>query len=442
MIKPLIVYKPQKKTFPWELVGLDVYVFFAGGNFTFTDDFDKADIIPHNDIASGNDDDIRATYNFIKRKGLRRKIFLNLQLFLHVQESQDHASLDAMLASEKKFFGRLVEKSRPKHFILHCNRNLIDIPQFIYSDFLWNREIAFFVDQPDNIFSAKNKYESRGHWYPIDLRKAVYELYDIDKYCNEKYIAEIKQNNQGEAFNFKSFYSNNNVRNINYLNSEYVGFNNQKVNVPYQGSLEHKYANVRDNLRNELNKLLELYPGYIGKKASGNFLIGQDMTSDEYVKSIVGLYPNIGWWPINNVYCRSTSVNIYIETLTYNHDKIRQITEKTWDPLIKGNFILPFGQCGLIDDLKKHYGFKFPRWIDYSYDSIGEDMLRWFAYLDSVKELLSNSPKELFRKKIADKEILKYNREIFFKHRYKNAIPDSLHYFFKKNSEPHQADSL
>ena len=419
MSKILKVYKPKQKTFDWELYGLDVYVFFAGGNFEFTDNFDNADIIPHNNISDSNDN--------IRTRDLSNKIFLNLALFLHVQENQDHVNLNKALESENHFFGALAEKDRPKYFILHCNLDQEELKnsKFIYSDFMWNRQIAFFVDQSDNIFSV-DEHEPRAHWYPIHIRKTVYDLYDIDKYCNTKYIDEINDNNQGDPFPLKSFYSNNNVRNMPYVNSEYVGFNEQKKIVPYKGNLEYKYADVRNNLRNDLNKLLELYPGHIGKKASGNFLIGQDMTANEYVKSIEGLNPKIGWWPVNNVYCRSTSVNIYVETLTFNHNRIRQFTEKTWDPLIKGNFILPFGQHGLIKDLKQIYGFVFPSWIDYSYDIIGNDMLRWFAYLDSVKELLSNTPNDLFLKKIADKEILKHNREIFFKQRYRNPIPDSF----------------
>ena len=426
MSKILKVYKPKRRTFDWELHGLDLYVFFAGGNFKFTDNFDNADIIPHKSI--GCSDNLDTAYKFIRRRGLRNKIFLNLHLFLHVEESQTHRTLDEMLESENRFFNRLSRPSMPKHFILHCNLNLRDsknYPKFIYSDFMWNRQIACFVDQPDHILSA-HEYEPKSHWYPIHMRKAVYDLYDIDEYCNTKYIDEIKSNNQGDPFPLKSFYSNNNVRNMHYVNSEYVGFNEQKKSVPYSGNLQYKHADIRNNLRNELNKLLELYPGYVGKKASGSFLIGQDMTTNEYAKAIEGLNPNIGWWPVNNVYCRSTSVNIYVETLTYNHNHIRQFTEKTWDPLIKGNFILPFGQYGLIKDLKEIYGFMFPSWIDYGYDGLENDMLRWFGYLDSVKELLSNSPNDLFLKKIADKEILKHNREIFFKQGYRNPIPDSF----------------
>lgn len=417
MSKTLTVYKPKEKTFDWELYGLDVYALFAGGNFKFTDNFDNADIIPHNGIGKVN---LPATHNFLKRKNLKNKIFLNLHLFLHAQENQNHIYIKELFKSDEELFNRLPAENIPKYFILHCNLNFkTENPKFIFSDFLWNRQIAFFVDQPDSIFKADPR-ETRGHWYPRQLRKEIYDLYDIDQYCNVQYLERIYHNSTNGFL--KSYYSANNVLNAHYINSEYSGFEEQKKYVPHWESQEHKH--VRHYFRNELNKLLELYPGHLGKAKTNNFLLGQDMTTREYEGIIEGTYRNHGWWPVNNVYCRSTPVNIYVETLTYNHTEVRQITEKTWDPLIKGNFILPFGYCGLIKDLKEIYNFKFPEWIDYSYDKIHIDSLRWFAYLDSVKKLLSNNTKMLFLQKIKDKEILKHNRNLFFEKRYRNPIPN------------------
>ena len=59
--------------------------------------------------------------------------------------------------------------------------------------------------------------------------------------------------------------------------------------------------------------------------------------------------------PVHNLYYQSTYVSAYIETLTNvnpaNGQVVRALTEKTYNPLIKGHFILPFGYHGLIDDL-------------------------------------------------------------------------------------------
>jgi hypothetical protein len=43
------------------------------------------------------------------------------------------------------------------------------------------------------------------------------------------------------------------------------------------------------------------------------------------------------------------------------------ITEKTFDPLLKGHFILPISNPGTIRRLRD-LGFAFPKFIDYSFD--------------------------------------------------------------------------
>ena len=45
-------------------------------------------------------------------------------------------------------------------------------------------------------------------------------------------------------------------------------------------------------------------------------------------------------------------------------------TEKTFTPMCKGHFVLPFGTPGTIAHLKSEYGFEFPHWIDYGYDNL------------------------------------------------------------------------
>lgn len=120
------------------------------------------------------------------------------------------------------------------------------------------------------------------------------------------------------------------------------------------------------------------------------------------------------WYPVNDYYYNNSIVSIYIETIT-QWVMMHSITEKTFDPLIKGNFILPYGICGTINILKDHYGFKFPNWIDYSYDTIQNDDQRFSAYIESVKKLLKHSREDLYDFYLKDRDILKHNQEIFFK---------------------------
>ena len=80
--------------------------------------------------------------------------------------------------------------------------------------------------------------------------------------------------------------------------------------------------------------------------------------------------PEVGFGsfhPIHNLYHRSTYVSAYVETLTHvntnDNTVTRCVTEKTFNPLIKGHYILPFGYCGLIKDIQS-FVFRIPDWID------------------------------------------------------------------------------
>ena len=112
-----------------------------------------------------------------------------------------------------------------------------------------------------------------------------------------------------------------------------------------------------------------------------------------------------------NHYYNSSYISIYIETITTGV-YTKTITEKTWDPLIKGHFILPYGYSGLVKDIQS-YGFIIPEWIDYSYDQELDDHRRWEKYEQSVKRILKKFPEvdELYQK---DKTILEHNRNLFF----------------------------
>jgi len=110
-------------------------------------------------------------------------------------------------------------------------------------------------------------------------------------------------------------------------------------------------------------------------------------------------------------------VSVYTETLVIKGRGVRSITEKTFDPLIQGNFILPFGYPGLIKDILS-YGFKLPNWIDYSYDTVSDDDSRFDRYIESLKKLNDYSLDELFNMAKNDLNILEHNRSIFYSRPY------------------------
>jgi len=119
-----------------------------------------------------------------------------------------------------------------------------------------------------------------------------------------------------------------------------------------------------------------------------------------------------GWMPIANDYYNVTFVSAYVETLAATSDATG-ITEKTFDPLIKGHFILPFGYAGIIKDITEIYGFKLPEWIDYSYDNEQSDDLRFNLFIKELHRLSKISIYQYLSMFDEDKVILEYNRNVF-----------------------------
>lgn len=129
------------------------------------------------------------------------------------------------------------------------------------------------------------------------------------------------------------------------------------------------------------------------------------------------------WWaPVHNRYHEKSVVSVFVETITYSSDATT-VTEKCFDPLIKGSFILPFGYSGLIQDLKNHFDFKFPDWIDYSYDTIEDTDQRFEAFLSSFHKLQQLDLETLINYNNRDIELLRHNRNVFFHRPY-----DSLYH--------------
>ena len=120
------------------------------------------------------------------------------------------------------------------------------------------------------------------------------------------------------------------------------------------------------------------------------------------------------WHPIHNDIYNKTFFSAYIETLT-GTGVTRSITEKTWDPLIKGHFVLPFGYKGITDDLRNR-GFKLPDFIDYSYDLEHNRQDRWELYERELHRLINlDNWSELYSE---NRELLEHNRQQFYDQKY------------------------
>ena len=95
--------------------------------------------------------------------------------------------------------------------------------------------------------------------------------------------------------------------------------------------------------------------------------------------------------PPHNLYYNDTFISIYAETMETG--TTLAITEKTYDPMIKGHFVLPFAAPGFIARLRS-VGVALPTFIDYSYDTIQDFDQRLAVYLAEADRLLSMSQEQ------------------------------------------------
>lgn len=93
-----------------------------------------------------------------------------------------------------------------------------------------------------------------------------------------------------------------------------------------------------------------------------------------------------GYLPIHHAYLTDTFISIYTESI--DRGQTIMITEKTYDPIMRGHLILPFAAQGMIKHLES-LGWTRPRSIDYGYDNIANDGARFTSYLAEVERLLS-----------------------------------------------------
>jgi len=94
-----------------------------------------------------------------------------------------------------------------------------------------------------------------------------------------------------------------------------------------------------------------------------------------------------GYNPPHIKYYENSFISLVVESLEYG--TTYAATEKTFEPLIKGHFVLPLGIHRFVELTQRHYGFEFPDFIDYSYDQIEDRDRRYQAYNAEVERLLA-----------------------------------------------------
>jgi hypothetical protein len=331
----------------------------------YTDSFDEAEIIL--EIS-----DCLNRLDQLKTKVIDRMRGNQILLILGIWHSDNTVFCEPQL---KLIYSDLKKLGCDQIIFVHTNEQLLS-NEFASVDLMWNRQKLYFTEY------QKYKNLDKRVWTE-GCTENVYKLNDI------------------------SFDS---VRSKTILSPSRI----------YGSPIWPKH--IRMDQRKKLRDLLleNNVNGYINRSEENNIFLPNE-TTPTLLDKIKG--PGT-WYPIADSYYNDSYVSVYVETITLNRGN-QCTTEKSFDPLIKGHFILPMGNYGYIRLLKEKYGFRFPSWLDYSYDSVINDKERFETYLESVKKLIDIPIFELHSLCKNDIEILEHNRSVFFKRHY-SSLYDSI----------------
>ena len=121
--------------------------------------------------------------------------------------------------------------------------------------------------------------------------------------------------------------------------------------------------------------------GYVSNRSRGIYLEGAP---------VVGAFQ-----PVPNTFYLDSYISIYCESNFLRTDLIH-ITEKTYEPLIKGHIILPFSNPGTVSRLVE-MGFRMPNCVDYSFDSVEDPARRFDMVIDQFKNLMMQNLPRLYQ---------------------------------------------
>lgn len=438
--RKLKVYLSEQPVGPAQLFSkltFDIAVVFCEPIFEYTDVLDDADIVPVDVVNHAqHNDNFEGTFRQLLKHLKPTQVLVDCGYTQHIGEG--HSSNKNILEVAHKvnsILGTIEENHRPSFVMLGINRELKsrdkelhDLSESVrYTDFLWNRQYCFFEDQPDKIFTHTGR---RNNQYPLldshSIDKDYYCLSDLDKCCEPDYYQRFFERGQ-----IQKYLSPCKYRDSAYLNSEKTGFYISHKDIKTMTSTNIKWG-LRDAIRKDLLNHLKHWPGFYSDSAYGNILVSQGQKNFESQLQGDG---GADWAPIHNAYYEQSVISIYIETVTSTtslKDKVSGLTEKTWNPIVKGHFIMPFGYCGIITDIKDKYGIQLPPFIDYSYDTYENDLERWFAYKQCVTKTLNISSEELWKYKTKYKRMLIENRQTLLDG-YRDSVLDALKDFVCNN---------
>jgi hypothetical protein len=273
-----------------------------------------------------------------------------------------------------------------------------------------NYKIALWLD----IWCAfENKSQKK-----YDLAKnhfRIHEMYDDQDLPNTiscKFIFNwVKSYHSRYPFDVRTH------RWANYGDESYVVDNlldadrKQKIFI----SLLNVYPKRKSNREKLYNEIVDNFQskGYVSrtKKLYAQIEFPWPTTISELETCTRDVSYHYNYSPPHIEYYKNTFISIYAESAETGTSII--VSEKTFDPLIKGHFILPFAIRGFIKYVESEFRFRFPDFIDYSYDDISDDEQRYQAYIKEVYRLLSIDLDTWKTHWNENLDLLLYNKRVF-----------------------------
>jgi hypothetical protein len=280
----------------------------------------------------------------------------------HIAENYAQAELSQFLDRCKKIF--------PNVILVHKNKAIEDTHDLVYYDSMFNRQKLYFTEYDRLVKFAEEENTRDIVWTPW-MNKDIYTSPEVNKVWDNSFKPVLSPNLVYEGFF---------VTRMRYRAGlkDYID-----KNFP-----DKCIKNTKDQLLLPNNPRPALVKYLNDKKLQGGF-----------------------WFPLADEYYNKSLVSAYVETLTMSHFNTKCVTEKTFDPLVKGNFILPFAYKNFLKDVTS-YGFQLPPFIDYTYDSEYDDNVRFDRFLTSLGKLLRRTDLQQQYEKF--KPMLIYNRKLFF----------------------------
>jgi len=173
---------------------------------------------------------------------------------------------------------------------------------------------------------------------------------------------------------FKAYYTESIPESLHLHHFMYQGYHVPELDfINNRSKLFMSLLGREYGWRKDLYEYVKDLDGYISNRSQGLYLEPE---------SVVGAFS-----PVPNHFYLDSYISIYVESNCVEPELIH-LTEKTFDPLIKGHIILPFANPGSIQRIRE-LGFQLAPFVNYSFDTIENPADRFAALTKEFNRLQS-----------------------------------------------------